>query len=279
MKFNDKILKINISLFVVFLLIVSLIFPQKIYGDIWNIAPNTYKFWINQNTSYTSYVLNETGDPVKSDYLDNGFLQYTSFSFTYSPTSQIHGSIFLPFEKKKDEIGRPIPDTLVNSFNDYNLPQVYFDLHYGLTDNLYTQGLGFFYYLPLEKIESKTHHAGISFSTYLNVKEIKMVFISSTALAASYGFFNEFSNDFLRGGYVLEKIEVYHDITSSFQGHYLFEGVASNWYYFKMALGAYIPLGTNRSKIGFHYNKIFFGKWVLPSDGIEISLDYYFTVL
>ena len=261
------------------LVISSLIFSKQAYGDIWNLDANTYKFWINQNTSYSPYILTETGDPIRrNEQRNNGFLQYTSLSFTYSPTSRIHGSIFLPFEKEKDEIGRPIPDTLENSFNNYHLPQISFDFHYGLSDSLYTQGLGFFYYLPVKNIESNTHHAGISFSTYLDVREISMVFISSTFLAASYGFFNEFSNDFLRGGYVLEKIEVYHDITSSFQGHYLLEGVASNWYYFKMALGAYIPLGTNRSKIGFHYNKTFFGKWVLPSDGVEVSLDYYFTL-
>ena len=255
------------------ILVLILILSSVVRADIWNIDANTIKIWLNHSVSFvdrTLYLDGEVNGPITND---DSILQYSALSLTYSPTFQTHFSVYTPLEKKKDDTGRPIASTLEKSFDNYHLPLVILEGHFGLTDSLYTHGIGFFYHLPVENIVSRNHTLGVQFSTYFILDSLNMTLISTTALAGGYTP-NAFTERL--GGYVSERIEIYHDINPTIQGHYLVEGLYSTWYYIKFSLGAYFPI-VDSFKVGLHYTKVLLGKWVLPSDSIELSLEYKFN--
>ena len=276
----NKVSKKN-RYYIIFMLALSiwlvlnlLAFTKTAKADVWNYEAGFFKIHLSHLLQHTDKILNQEGAVLANPNEAGGFLQYSFISIGYNPTLQTELSAFLTLEKNKDEVGRPTPLPFADSFNINTLPQIIWEVNYGLFDKDVTPRLSFVYRMPIVKFFQKDHVLGLRFSLPIDTQIDTLTLISSTSTAVYFK-----GEKIISGGEISQKLEMYlRNFINATQLNLSLEGVYSSWYYLKGAIGLYYSF-NQYNKIGLHYINNFLGKWVLPSQGVLFSLEYYFNPL
>ena len=261
--------------------LVMLGFPRVAKADVWNYEAGFMKIYLSHFMQHSDKILSQDGNvlanPEKSGgFLQGGFLQYSSISASYNPTWQTELSIFLTLEKNRDEIGRPIPSSFTDSFNINALPQIIWEMNYGFLSQDTTPRLSLFYRMPTINFLQKDQTFGLRFSFPIATGIDSLTLVSSTGASL---YVNLTGQSIISGGEVFQKLEIYQEIfNDAIQLNLFLEGVYSSWYYLKGGGGLYYPF-NQYGKIGLHYINTFLGQWVIPSQGLLLSFEYYLNPL
>ena len=248
------------------------------YGESWNVPGGTYRVWVGHTQLWVTNRLGEEG--IVAGEVDRGdnFLQYTAFSGTYSPVERFHGKVSGFMEREKDAWGRSISSVIGESFESYHVNGVRMDAHWGFDYGVVTRGVGIYYQAPIRDLGGDGHLFGMNVAGYYEYGRFRttFTFLGEGSLKAS----------FLRGDgmnvFFLGKVEsftplsvlgVHWGIMDMMEVHAGVEGVVSSWHYLKGIMGVYIILGGG-FKVDVHYIRTFFGRWVLPSHGVSMGVEF-----